>query len=42
MLLGINVFKNKCRRKKSRGKCHLGINIAQSIVRIKPTSSHSN
>ena len=32
MSLGINVFRNKCRRKKSRGNiCHLGINIAQSI-----------
>ena len=31
MSLGINVFRNKCRRKKSRGNiCHLGINIAQS------------
>ena len=32
MLLGINVFRNKLRRKKSRGNiCHLGINIAQSM-----------
>ena len=32
MSLGINVFRNKCRRKNSRGNiCHLGINIAQSV-----------
>ena len=35
MSLGINVFRNKCRRKKSRGNiCHLGINIAQSYLII--------
>ena len=31
MSLGINVFRNKRRRKKSRGNIrHLGINVAQS------------
>ena len=31
MSLGINIFRNKCRRKKSRGNiCHLGINVVQS------------
>ena len=35
MSLGINVFRNKRRRKKSRGNiCHLGINIAQSEIQL--------
>ena len=33
MSLGMNVFRNKRRRKKSRGNIrHLGINVAQSKI----------
>ena len=38
MSLGINVFRNKRRRKKSRGNIHhLGINVAQSSYSFKLT-----
>ena len=39
MSLGINVFRNKRRRKKCRGNiCHLGINIAQSSQLVATSS----